>query len=149
MGSLSASDVRTTGEQSLRTLGAEYVDLLLVHWPNESIPMAETLGELTRLQEEGKVRHIGVSNYTMRHMRAALEICATLGVKLFCNQVEYHLGFAATQARMRTFLAAHGAALIAYSPLGRGKWPKDETLQGIGRRYAKSASQVALVGRAR
>jgi 2,5-diketo-D-gluconate reductase B len=136
---LGARDVKRSTEESLKTLGTDHVDLLLVHWPNDSIPMGETLGAFAALKAEGKTRHIGVSNYTPRHLKEAIE---THRADLFCNQVEYHpeLG----QDTMLSILRRLGMALVAYSPLGRGRIVKHPALAKIGAKYGKSASQVAL-----
>ena len=147
MGNLSTRDVRRTTDDSLRKLKTDYVDLLLVHWPNDNISMKETLDVFMAIKDEGKARHIGVSNYTLNHMPKAV---ALHGANLLCNQIEYHVRFARAQRRMLDYLRAENMALIAYSPLGRGMLGNDRELKRIGEPYGKSAAQVALtlVGRA-
>ena len=76
--------IRSTRE-SLKKLQTEYVDLLLMHWPNPSVPLKETLGAMTELQEEGSVKHVGVSNFPPSMVEEA-----TRHATVFCNQVEYH-----------------------------------------------------------
>lgn len=141
MGNLSARDVRRTTDDSLRKLKTDYVDLLLVHWPNDNISMKETLDVFMAIKDEGKARHIGVSNYTLNHMPKAV---ALHGANLLCNQIEYHVRFARAQRRMLDYLRAENMALIAYSPLGRGMLGNDRELKRIGEPYGKSAAQVAL-----
>jgi 2,5-diketo-D-gluconate reductase B len=70
---------------SLKKLRTEYVDLLLMHWPNPRVPLEETLGAMRELQEEGSVKHVGVSNFPPSMVEEA-----TLHAEIFCNQVEYH-----------------------------------------------------------
>src|SRR5215210_1403600 len=76
--------IRKTGE-SLKKLRTEYVDLLLMHWPGDGVPLGETLGAMRELQEEGSVLHIGVSNFSPSLVEDAAE-----HVDIFCNQVQYH-----------------------------------------------------------
>jgi 2,5-diketo-D-gluconate reductase B len=71
--------------ESLRKLGTDYVDLLLMHWPNPSVPLEETLGAMTELQNERSVRHVGVSNFPPSMVEEAARYAT-----VFCNQVEYH-----------------------------------------------------------
>jgi 2,5-diketo-D-gluconate reductase B len=137
--SLDAKGVKRSTAESLDRLGTGYVDLLLVHWPNDSIPMGETLAAFAELKSAGKARHIGVSNYTMRHLKEAVE---THKADLFCNQLEYHPNL--NQDALLGALRGYGMALVAYSPLGRGRLVKNSVLAAIGKKHGKSASQVAL-----
>lgn len=128
--------IRATHE-SLRKLHTDYVDLLLMHWPNPSVPLGETLGAMTRLQEEGSVGHVGVSNFPPSMVEEAAQHAT-----LFCNQVEYHPYKAQDellkQAREMDYL------LTAYRPVARGAVLNDQTLLEIGEAYDKSPTQVAL-----
>lgn len=135
------NDLPRAADDSLRALGTDYVDLLLLHWPDDRTPMEETLTALERVRASGKTRHIGVGNFTMRHMTEALD---TRGAELFCNQIEYHVRLAGAQQRMLAFLRDRGIALVAYSPLGRGLLTSSGALARIGVPYGKSAAQVAL-----
>ena len=137
--SLDAKGVARSTAESLDRLGTGYVDLLLVHWPNDSVPMGETLKAFAELKAEGKTRHIGVSNYTLRHLKEAVE---THKADLLCNQLEYHPQL--DQSAQLGALRGYGMALVAYSPLGRGRMVKNAVLSAIGKKYGKSASQVAL-----
>lgn len=123
--------------ESLNKLRTDYVDLLLLHWPNPDVPLAETLSALMALRERGAVRHIGVSNFPSRLVEEA-----QLHAPIFANQVEYHpyLGqdTLLEQARAQDYL------LTAYSPVARGKVLNDETLLEIGHAHGKSPAQVTL-----
>src|SRR5262245_18297632 len=137
--SLDAKGVKRSTAESLDRLSTDYVDLLLVHWPNDSIPMGETLAAFAELKAAGKTRHIGVSNYTMRHLKEAVE---THKADLFCNQLEYHPNL--NQDALLGALRGYRMALVAYSPLGRGRLVKNPVLAAIGKKHGKTASQVAL-----
>jgi diketogulonate reductase-like aldo/keto reductase len=133
----SHDDVIGSTYGSLKRLQSEYVDLLLMHWPNPSVPLAETLGAMRELQQEGCVKHVGVSNFPPSMVEEATEHAA-----VFCNQVEYHPYRAQDelvgQAREMDYL------LTAYSPVARGRVLKDRTLREIGENHGKTAAQVAL-----
>ena len=134
---LDPESVRSSTEESLRKLDVEYVDLLLIHWPSDQVPLERTLDAMLEFREEGRTRHLGVSNFTPDLVERA-----AAHAPIFSNQVEYHpfLGQQdlVDQARSKDYL------LTAYSPIARGKVREDETLQRIAAKYAKSAAQVAL-----
>jgi 2,5-diketo-D-gluconate reductase B len=134
---LRAAAVREQVERSLRDLGTDYVDLLLIHWPNEQVPLAETLGAMTALQEAGRASHLGVSNFPPRLVRDALELAP-----IVCNQVEYHpyLG----QPELLALARERDLLLTAYSPLARGEVHRDPVLREIGDAHGKTPAQVAL-----
>lgn len=124
---------------SLEALGTDYVDLLLLHWPNPAVPLQETLGALGRARNQGLARHVGVSNFTSALIEEAV---ALSGVPLSVDQVEYH-----PYLRQEAVLAAlrrHGMALTAYAPIARGKAASDDVLKRIGERHGKSPVQVCL-----
>ncbi len=136
---LRKADVRRSHEESLRRLGLDQVDLLLIHWPNASIPLGETLEALSALRDEGKTRSIGVSNFTVALLREAIE---RHGAEIVCNQIEYHPFL--PQRRLIEAMQRHGLMLTAYAPVARGRVFHDKTLVAIGAKYGKSAGQVAL-----
>ena len=138
-GELDAAAAKRSTEASLKRLKTPYVDLLLIHWPNPAVPLGETLEALAALKAAGKTRHIGVSNFSVTLLRAAVE---QHGADLLCNQVEYHpfLAQRAVLAEVRRL----GMMLTAYAPLARGRVEKDATLAALGRKYGKSAAQIAL-----
>lgn len=134
---LTAKEVARSAEESLKELGLEEIDLLLIHWPSRTVPLAETLEAMTKLRQSGKTRFIGVSNFTTKLLDEAVA-----HADLVCNQVEYH-PFLGQRAILHA-VKKHGLFLTAYSPVARGRVPSDQTLQTIGRKYGKSAAQVAL-----
>ncbi|HET6724933.1 MAG TPA: aldo/keto reductase, partial [Gammaproteobacteria bacterium] len=135
-----AGDLEASADESLARLGTDYVDLLLLHWPNADVPLEETLEALQRVRAAGKARHIGVSNFNIALVQQAVE---TVGADaLVTNQVEYHpfLSQRKVLAQARQF----GMLLTAYCPLAQGKVIGNDTLRDIGARYGKSETQIAL-----
>ena len=135
---LAPDAVRLSTEESLDKLGTDYVDLLLVHWPNDAVRLEETLEAFLSLREQGRTRLIGVSNFPPALVERALNVVPDLA----CNQVEHHV-FLGQQA-LREVAREHGMMLTAYSPLAQGQVLADETLKRIGEAHGKSAGQVAL-----
>ncbi|MEM1054655.1 MAG: aldo/keto reductase [Bacteroidota bacterium] len=136
--SLAPDDVARTTEASLRRLGTDYVDLLLMHWPNDRVPLADTLGVLASLRDAGKARLIGVSNVPPGMLRRALEIEPTLAT----NQVEYHpyLG----QDDLLDVIREAGMFLTAYRPIANGGVMQDETLREIAETHGATPVQIVL-----
>lgn len=138
-GQLDSEGVRESCEKSLQSLDTEYLDLLLIHWPEPDTPLADTLGAMETLKQQGKIRHLGVSNFTVAWMQQAVEAAES---PIFCNQIEYHPYIA--QGPPMRFCRDHDMAVVAYSPLAQGRVAQDAQLAEIGRKYGKSAAQVAL-----
>ncbi len=139
MDQLAYADVKRSAEASLTKLGVDYVDLLLIHWPNTAVPLGETLQALAELREAGKTRFIGVSNFTVALLAEAVD---THGAELLCNQVEYHPFL--SQRPVLNWLRDHDLILTAYSPLARGQVLDDATLKRVAGRHGKTPTQVAL-----
>lgn len=134
---LTPTRIRTTAHESLEKLATGYVDLLLIHWPTEAMDLEACLETMFELQNKGMVRYVGVSNFDSMLFRRSLELGAIL-----TNQVKftpYHEEFE------NLAVARENEKIItAYSPLARGAIMKDKTLNGIGEKYGKTASQVTL-----
>ena len=126
-------------DESLDRLQTEYVDLLLLHWPNPSVPLKETLSALNEVHQRGSARSIGVSNFTVNLIHQAAELS---DAPLVTNQVEYHPFL--DQQQVLDALDEESMALTAYSPLARGRIFKNPTLQGIAGKRGRSIAQVAL-----
>ncbi len=133
----SHNDVLRSTRESLKRLQTDYVDLLLMHWPNPSVPLEETLGAMMKLQEEETVSHIGVSNFPPSMVEEA-----TLYATVFCNQVEYHPYRA--QDKLLEQATEMDYLLTAYSPIAKGRVSNDATLKAIGEAHGKTPAQVAL-----
>ena len=132
-------ELERSTKESLTKLRMSEVDLLLLHWPNPHVPLAETLGALARVKKLGMSRHIGVSNFTVALIEEAVAICPE---PLVCDQVEYHPYL--EQTKVREACARHGMAVVAYSPIAKGRIRNDETLAQIGQAHGKTPAQVCL-----
>ena len=132
-------DLERSTKESLTKLRLTEVDLLLLHWPNPQVPLAETLGALAHVRKLGMSRHIGVSNFTVALLDEAVAACPE---PLVCDQVEYHPYL--DQTKVKDACARHGMALVAYSPVAKGRVKSDATLARIGRDHGKTAAQVCL-----
>lgn len=126
-------------DASLKRLGTDYVDLLLLHWPSKEVPIAETIGALNDLISAGKVRHGGVSNFTMDMVDQAH---VALNTPLAANQIELHPLI--DQTRMIAHLASKGIPVEAYSPLAQGKVMENAMLREIAAVHNASPAQIAL-----
>jgi 2,5-diketo-D-gluconate reductase B len=130
-------DLRRAAEDSLRKLGVDGLDLLLLHWPNPDFPLEDTLGALIGLRDDGLIKHLGVSNFPPGMLREAIGLAP-----IFTDQVEFHpfLG----QDALVELAIEKDFMVTAYSPLARGKVPEDAALREIGAAHGKTAGQVAL-----
>lgn len=133
------ADFLRSVDESLAKLQTDYVDLLLLHWPNQDVPLAEQVGALNAVRTAGKVRHIGVSNYNRDLMAQAAKLSAA---PLVTNQVEFHPYL--NQTPVIEAARALGMSLTAYYAMADGKVPNDPLLREIGARHKKSAAQVTL-----
>jgi len=115
---LSPASVRGECERSLRRLGVEAIDLYQCHWPDPATPIADTMGELLRLRDEGKIRHVGVSNFSPAQLAQAQ---AALGdAPLASDQPLYSALERGAEADVLPWCRAHGVGVLAYSPLAQG-----------------------------
>ncbi len=127
---------------SLEKLQLAKVDLLLVHWPsiNDRFEILDYMAQFAAVQDEGLAMHIGVSNFTKRHLAAAHEVFGARPI--VTNQVEIHPLF---QNRIIVdHCQALGIPLTAYSPLARGAVNDNAVLQATARQHGATPGQVAL-----
>ncbi|MBV0925177.1 aldo/keto reductase [Halomicroarcula limicola] len=136
---LAHDDVLQSARQSLERLGLDAVDLLLIHWPSRSVPLAETIDAMNELQAAGAVAHIGVSNFSVDQLERARERSET---PILTNQIEYNPY--TDQADVLEYCIENDVVLTAYSPLAKGKVSDDEMLAEIAERHGKTPAQVAL-----
>jgi aryl-alcohol dehydrogenase-like predicted oxidoreductase len=108
--------VREHCEGSLRRLGTDCVDIFMVHWPILEHPVEAAFETLQALQAEGKIRHIGVSNFSRKHLKPAL----ATGVKVAVNQLHYSLLSRAIEYEALPCCLEHGIGVVAYMPLLQG-----------------------------
>jgi 2,5-diketo-D-gluconate reductase B len=125
--------------ESVARLRLSEVDLLLLHWPNPQIPLAETLGALCKVKRDGLARHIGVSNFTVAMIEEASRLTTE---PLVCDQVECHPFL--DQSKVVAACRLHGMAVVAYSPIARGNARNDRVLARIGAAHKKTATQICL-----
>jgi 2,5-diketo-D-gluconate reductase B len=127
-------------EESLKNLQVDYVDLLHVHWPTiDNIPLAETMGALARAKSQGLTRHIGVANFNIALLEAAMAVCPE---PLATLQAEYHPYL--DQTKMLDFCRRHGMIFTAYCPLARGRLFQDPVLAEMAQAKGKTIAQVVL-----
>ena len=136
---LRAEDFARSVDESLKTLAVDFVDLLLVHWPNAAIPLAETMGALAMAKRRGLTRHIGVANFNIALLDHARQLCPE---PLAVLQAEYHPYL--DQSKLLAACRRHEMIFTAFCPLARGRMFNDPVLGGIARRRGRTIAQVAL-----
>ena len=136
---LRADDFARSVDESLANLGVDYVDLLLVHWPNAEIPLKETMGALAKARRDGLARHVGVANFNIALLDQAIALCPEPLVNL---QGEGHPYIDTT--KIVDACRARGIVFTAYCPLGRGRLFNDPVLGAIASRNGRTVAQVSL-----
>ena len=126
-------------DESLKKLRTDYVDLLLLHWPNKDVPLAEQIGALNEVRKAGKVCHIGVSNFNTALMNEAV---ALSDAPIVTNQIEYH-PFIDQSVVMETANKL-GMSLTSYFAMADGKVFENDTLKAIAADQGKSVAQIVL-----
>lgn len=135
-------DARRSFERSLADLGTDYVDLFLIHWPLPTRyggDFETTWRVLTEFAEDGRARHIGVSNFQIDHLRRIID---DSGVVPAVNQVEAHPYLPNNE--LRAFHAAHGIVTEAWSPLARGRLLTDPAVAAAAREMGRTPAQIVL-----
>jgi 2,5-diketo-D-gluconate reductase B len=136
---LHAGDLERSVAESLEKLKLSVVDLLLVHWPNPAVPLAETLGALCKVKRAGLTRHIGVANFTIALLDEAVRVADE---PLVANQIEVHPFL--DQTKIIAACRRRGVAVTAYCPIARGKVAGNEVLSRIGKAHGKTVGEVSL-----
>ncbi|WP_426241249.1 aldo/keto reductase [Psychrobacter sp. TWP2-1-2] len=126
-------------KRSLADLDTDYIDLLLLHWPDDRVPLSETIPALCELQKQGLTRHIGVSNFNIANI---IEAEKYADVPIVVNQVEFHPFI--KQKTLQTFLNNHHILLEAYSPLARGDVFDNEIIKEIADKHNVTPAQISL-----
>jgi 2,5-diketo-D-gluconate reductase B len=135
----SASEFLTDVEAGLRRLRIDRVDLLLIHWPDQTAPLRGQVDALCQAHRHGMARHIGLSNFPPRYVDAAV---ALADAQLVVNQVERHPYL--DQRMLAATCARHGIALMAFCPLGRGMLMDEPVVREIAAAHGRSPAQVVL-----
>ena len=138
-GNLKHDSILKACHSTLKDLQTDYLDLYLIHWPNRKIPVKETLSALKSLADSGKVKSIGVSNFTIAHIEEALSFAE---IPIVNNQVEFHPYL--FQKDLLEYCNSKKIVLTAYSPLGRRKLLNDRTIIEIAKNCNKTPAQVCL-----
>lgn len=136
---LGYGEVLQAAQASARRLDLEIIDLYLIHWPNSRFPIDETMRAMNELVEQGQVRLIGVSNFSVAQIEEAQAVSAN---KLFTNQIEYFAGHG--QSAMLRYCQENEVMLTAYSPLDRGRLVRSKPIRAIADAHSKTPAQVAL-----
>lgn len=139
---IGAGRLQASAEASLKALGVSHVDLLLIHWPHPTIPLAESIAALCDAKRRGLARNIGVSNFPTRLMREAVKLTTE---PLVTNQIEYH-----PHLDQRVVVACArelGMSVTSYCPLGRGTVGGvlgEPAIQQIAKAKGRTPAQVVL-----
>jgi 2,5-diketo-D-gluconate reductase B len=136
---LRRDDFARSVDESLANLGVDFVDLLLVHWPNPEIPLAEPIAALAQAKRAGLARHVGVANFNIALLDEAIRLCPEPLVTL---QAEYHAHL--DQTKLTQACRERGMIFTAYCPLGRGRLLRDGVLADIAARKGRPLAQIAL-----
>ncbi|MBI1203374.1 MAG: aldo/keto reductase [Rhodopseudomonas sp.] len=136
---LRSTDFARSLDQSLAALKVDYLDLLMIHWPNPAIPLSEAMPALAKAKRDGLARHIGVANFNTTLLDEAVRLCPE---PLSVLQAEYHPFL--DQSRLLAGVRKHGLAFVAYCPLARGRLFDNAVLQDIAKTRGRSIAQIAL-----
>lgn len=135
-------DVLKSCENSLRRLKMDYIDLYLIHWPNTGTKYEDTFKALNKLVRDGKVRHIGVSNFDIPLLKQAQKLCET---PIVTNQVPYSLSDRSyVKNGVLEYCQANGILITAYEPLNSGNLLTDKTVNEVAKKYNATPFQIAL-----
>jgi diketogulonate reductase-like aldo/keto reductase len=134
-------------EASLRRLGTEYIDLYQLHWPNYTVPIAESLAAMEELVDAGKIRFIGVSNFSVRELKRAQ--AALSKYRIVSNQVPYSLFERTVERGLLKYCQQNDVTIIAYSPLGMNflqmkASDREGVLEQVAMESGKTEAQIAL-----
>lgn len=136
---LDPDDVLQTTEESLRNMQTPYVDLLMIHWPNDQYDLRDTIEAMLVLRDQGKAMNIGVSNFPLSLLK---KVNDEIRAPIFCNQVEFHPYI--DQLDVLDYAIDNEILLTAYSPIARGRVEEDETIREIAEEHGKTPVQVTL-----
>ena len=148
---LRSDAVLRAADASLRLLGTEVIDLYQLHWPNARVPLKETMQAMETLVDRGQVRYIGVSNFSLRELRAAQEVMTKYPI--VANQVLYNLNRREIERDLLPYCQEHNITILAYTPLDDGRLATSSrfqrnqstrVLEQVAADVQKTLAQVAL-----
>lgn len=135
-------DVLRACEGSLKHLNMDYIDLYLIHWPSMGNKYEDTFRALNKLVKDGKVKHLGVSNFNLKLLKQAQELSET---PIITNQVPYSLNDRSyVKNGVLEYCQQNNIFLTAYEPLDKGNMRSNKTLEAIAKSYSKTIFQIAL-----
>jgi diketogulonate reductase-like aldo/keto reductase len=134
-------DILTSCENSIRRLGVEHIDLYQLHWPSNKVPIRETMKAMEELVSRGKIRYIGISNFSIAQTLKARE--ALPRSEIVSNQVRYSLTHRSIESELLPFCEREKLTVIAYSPLDTGKLPS-RVPQTLLAKYGMTPAQLIL-----
>lgn len=128
-------------KSSMQRLQTDYIDLYLIHWVNSTGQIREAIEAMDELVESGRVKYIGVSNFSTAQLKLA-QSCTDN--KIAANQVEYSLLDRSCEKELLPYCQENDVILTAYSPLGQGKLLKNKALAAVAAKHGKTPAQLAL-----
>jgi diketogulonate reductase-like aldo/keto reductase len=131
--------LQRSAEASLKRLGLDRVDLLLIHWPSPDIPLAGSIEALCDAKRRGLARHVGVSNFPVALLDKAVALATE---PLVANQCEYHPHL--DQSKVIAACRRHGLAFLSYAPIGKGEVLGEPVIRDIAARHGRTPAQVVL-----
>ncbi len=135
-------DVEASARASLKRLGTDYIDLYLIHWPNPQIDIRETVSALEELVDSGIIRHIGVSNFGVGDLGAAMAACKRYEIE--ANEIKYNMAERGCERDVIPFCERNGIRVIAYTPMAKGSVAGMRQLEPMSERIKKTPIQIAL-----
>jgi diketogulonate reductase-like aldo/keto reductase len=139
---LAYDQVLRSCEASLRRLRMEYIDLYLIHWPTAGMKLEDTFRALNQLVKDGKVKHLGVSNFDVKLLKQSQVLSAT---PIITNQVPYsHSDRSYVKNGVLEYCQQNNILLTAYSPINQGHFRTNQTLQAVAQTHSKTPYQIAI-----
>ncbi len=135
-------DVLTACENSIRRLGVKHIDLYQLHWPSNKIPIEETMKAMEELVSRGKIRYIGISNFSVAQTLRARQ--ALPKSEIVSNQVRYSLTHRAIESELLPFCERERLTVIAYTPLDSGRLPATRIPKALLDKYDMTPAQLML-----
>lgn len=139
---LGYEDVLNSCDASIKRLGVKHIDLYLLHWPSHNVPIGETMKAMEELVSRGKIRYIGVSNFSVAQTLGAMEALPRSDV--VCNEVRYSLTHRAIEPEVLPFCEREKLTVIAYSPLDTGRIPTAKIPRTLLDKYGLTSAQMML-----
>ena len=141
------NDVIESSRSSCSRLKTDYIDLYQIHWANPTIPLNETLLAMKKLLNKGKIKYVGVCNFSLKELMLARSLSNKLGFDIVSNQVEYNLFDRTIEDDILPYCKKNNTTIIAYSPLDNGKFRNYNyynELDIVAKKYDKTVSQLIL-----